>query len=266
MGQGPDFSLYDVYIDGTLWQSFDGYSATPDERVIAISLEGEGLHSLEIRNRLQHNLQSTGYKVRFKSLFAQPAFDVTTIDYTYDALSRLVEADYDSGTTVYSYGYDLAGNLVDKNGVSRSYNAANQMTNDGTNTLTYDANGNLTNDGVNAYTWDRANRMLSAPGSTSYRYDGVGNRVQQTVNSIVTDYLNDVQPGLVKLLALAPGHRLASEQLMEMLWPELDPSSAANRFHQTLYEARRILAKVEKEHGSVLTALAEESEVLVSRS
>jgi YD repeat-containing protein len=85
----------------------------------------------------------------------------------YDQLSRLLEADYDNGTTVYQYGYDLAGNLVNNNGTTRTYNAANQMVNDGTNTLTYDANGNLTNDGVNAYTWDRANRMLTAPGSTS---------------------------------------------------------------------------------------------------
>jgi RHS repeat-associated protein len=42
--------------------------------------------------------------------------------------------------------------------------------------------------------------MLAAPGSTSYKYDGHGNRIQQTVSSVVTDYLNDLQPGLTKLL------------------------------------------------------------------
>lgn len=86
-------------------------------------------------------------------------------------------------------------------GASRTYNAANQLTNDGTNSLTYDANGNLTNDGVNAYTWDRANRLLTAPGSTSYQYDGMGNRIQQTVSSVVTDYLLDIQRGLAQVLA-----------------------------------------------------------------
>jgi RHS repeat-associated protein len=118
----------------------------------------------------------------------------------YDGLSRLLAANYSVGAD-YTYGYDVAGNLVNNNGVTRTYNAANQMTNDGTNTLTYDNNGNLTNDGVNSFTWDRANRMLTAPGSTSYKYDGASNRIQQTVSGVVTAYLNDVQPGLTQLLA-----------------------------------------------------------------
>ncbi|MEO1645566.1 MAG: RHS repeat-associated core domain-containing protein, partial [Chloroflexota bacterium] len=144
-------------------------------------------------------------------MYAQAEPGTTTIrtierhvDYTYDALSRLLEADYNEGSTVYTYGYDTAGNLVNKNGTTRTYNAANQMVNDGTNTLTYDQNGNLTNDGVDAYTWDRANRMLSV-GTTTYAYDGAGNRIQQTVGSVVTDYLNDTQPGLTKLLAQTTG-------------------------------------------------------------
>ncbi len=89
--------------------------------------------------------------------------------------------------------------MVDYDGVTRTYNAANQMTHDGTNALTYDNNGNLRTVGSDTYTWDRANRLLSV-GNHSYVYDGLGNRVQQTVSSVVTDYLNDVQPGLTKLL------------------------------------------------------------------
>ena len=85
-----------------------------------------------------------------------------------------------------------------------TYNAANQLTNDGTNTLTYDDNGNLTDDGVNGYTWDRANRMLSM-GSASYAYDGAGNRIQQTVSATVTNYLLDLQPGLANVLQATQG-------------------------------------------------------------
>ncbi|GAB5492599.1 MAG: hypothetical protein Phog2KO_28140 [Phototrophicaceae bacterium] len=121
------------------------------------------------------------------------------IDYSYDGLSRLIEADYNNGTNVYNYGYDVAGNLVDYDGVTRTYNAANQMVNDGTNTLSYDNNGNLRTVGSDTYTWDRVNRLLSV-GNHSYVYDGLSNRVQQTVSSVVTDYLNDVQLGLTKLL------------------------------------------------------------------
>ena len=46
---------------------------------------------------------------------------------------------------------------------------------------------------------------------------------------------------LVKLLALAPGHRLHRDQVIDSLWPESDLSAAANNFHQTLYAARKVL-------------------------
>lgn len=46
---------------------------------------------------------------------------------------------------------------------------------------------------------------------------------------------------LVKLLAISPGHRLHREQAMEILWPDLAPSAAANNLHQTLHAARRTL-------------------------
>src|ERR671931_459983 len=46
---------------------------------------------------------------------------------------------------------------------------------------------------------------------------------------------------LVKLLALAPEHRLHREQVMELLWPGRDAAAAANNLHQVLYVARRAL-------------------------
>src|SRR5688572_11860550 len=46
---------------------------------------------------------------------------------------------------------------------------------------------------------------------------------------------------LVKLLALAPGHQLHREQLMEVLWPDQDPDAAANNLHKAVYTARRAL-------------------------
>jgi predicted ATPase/DNA-binding SARP family transcriptional activator len=46
---------------------------------------------------------------------------------------------------------------------------------------------------------------------------------------------------LLKLLALAPAHRLQKEQIMELLWPELTPQAAANNLRRTLHEARRCL-------------------------
>jgi predicted ATPase len=46
---------------------------------------------------------------------------------------------------------------------------------------------------------------------------------------------------LVKLLALAAGHRLHREQAMDVLWPDLAPEAAANNLNQAVYVARRAL-------------------------
>lgn len=48
---------------------------------------------------------------------------------------------------------------------------------------------------------------------------------------------------LVKLLALAPEHRLHRERVMEALWPNLEPSSAANNLHHALHAARRTIGE-----------------------
>jgi predicted ATPase/DNA-binding SARP family transcriptional activator len=46
---------------------------------------------------------------------------------------------------------------------------------------------------------------------------------------------------LVKVLALEPGRRLHREQVMELLWPDLNAAAAQNNFHQPWHAARRVL-------------------------
>lgn len=46
---------------------------------------------------------------------------------------------------------------------------------------------------------------------------------------------------LVKLLALAPGHRLHRGQITDVLWTDFDESAAANNLHKALHIARRVL-------------------------
>ena len=46
---------------------------------------------------------------------------------------------------------------------------------------------------------------------------------------------------LLKLLALAPGHRLHREQVMDLLWPNSGAKAASNSLRQVLYGARTIL-------------------------
>jgi predicted ATPase/DNA-binding SARP family transcriptional activator len=64
---------------------------------------------------------------------------------------------------------------------------------------------------------------------------------------------------LVKLLALAPGHRLHREQAMEALWPEAKRRAASNNLRTTLYAARKILDSME---GSRYLASEDDSLVL----
>jgi len=46
---------------------------------------------------------------------------------------------------------------------------------------------------------------------------------------------------LVKLLAVQPDHRLHREQLLDLLWPDLDPGSADDSLRRALYLARHAL-------------------------
>ena len=46
---------------------------------------------------------------------------------------------------------------------------------------------------------------------------------------------------LVKLLALAPGHRLHRDIVVDLLWPEAEPQATANNLHQLVHAIRRMM-------------------------
>lgn len=74
IGQGPDHSIFDIYVDGTLYESVDGYATVASSRVVSIDLKGDAWHGLEIRNRHEKNMQSSGYKLPCFSLSFQSVF------------------------------------------------------------------------------------------------------------------------------------------------------------------------------------------------
>jgi RHS repeat-associated protein len=134
------------------------------------------------------------------------------ITYSYDALSRLVAADYDSGV-YFHYGYDAAGNRleaaeklaaeVDEVVNTYTYDAANRQTGANGVAYTWDANGNLLNDGQYTYHYDFANRLSAVEKGTynaSYAYNGLGDRVRQTANGVTTQYTLDLNSGLTQVL------------------------------------------------------------------
>jgi DNA-binding SARP family transcriptional activator len=50
---------------------------------------------------------------------------------------------------------------------------------------------------------------------------------------------------LVKILALAPGHRLHRERVMDLLWPDDDPARTAPRLHKAAHFARRATGRMD---------------------
>src|SRR5918998_607051 len=53
---------------------------------------------------------------------------------------------------------------------------------------------------------------------------------------------------LVKLLALAPNHRLHREQAMDALWPDLGRKAASNNLRNALHGVRKVLGSAEGPH------------------
>jgi RHS repeat-associated protein len=143
---------------------------------------------------------------------AEPDVQVNTIDYKYDPLYRLTAADYDSGI-YFHYQHDAVGNRLEEAKkvdpgmpevvTTYTYDIANRLTSAGGMSYTWDDNGNLLNDGVSTYTYDYNNKLVGLTQGTntySYAYTGMGDRIQQIVNSVTADYVLDINSGLTQVL------------------------------------------------------------------
>ena len=80
-----------------------------------------------------------------------------------------------------------------------------------------------------------------------------GFRVAFAAEDIADDAWRRRKAGtLIKLLALAHGHRLHREQLMETLWPDQTPAAAANSLYQVVHAARQALNSVHEQGAACL--------------
>src|SRR3954462_287320 len=66
---------------------------------------------------------------------------------------------------------------------------------------------------------------------------------------------------LVKLLALARGHRLHREQAMDVLWPDRGPAAASNNLYHAVHAARRVLGAESIEVRDELLSLVADVDV-----
>ncbi len=127
-----------------------------------------------------------------------------TRDFTYDALQRLTAGGFVAAPE--SYGYDAVGNRTTSHlSATHVTDSANRLTEDDAFTYTYDDNGNLTaktdkvtgvcTGGVTAYGYDIGNKLIQIdfPDFTTatYRYDGLGRRIEKDVDGVITRYVYD---------------------------------------------------------------------------
>ena len=115
-----------------------------------------------------------------------------TVNYTYDALNRLKQANTTSSTWGETYTLDPWGNLTNIGGVTgktnhENLNAAPASVQNKLPGFGYDAAGNMISNGSVTYTFDAENRLTGTAGWT-YTYDGDGKRVKKTNGSAGTVY------------------------------------------------------------------------------
>ena len=124
-----------------------------------------------------------------------------TSNYGYDLLYQLTQVTQGASTTE-SYSYDGGGNRLSSLGVPNyNYNSSNELTSNSSGSYSYDNNGNtLTDAQGRGFTWDFENRLTQVVnpdvGSTTFRYDPFGRRIQKSGPLGTTNYLYD---GEIKL-------------------------------------------------------------------
>jgi DNA-binding SARP family transcriptional activator len=56
---------------------------------------------------------------------------------------------------------------------------------------------------------------------------------------------------VVKLLALAPGHRLHRDQLLDRLWPDLALDAAGGQLRKALHQARECWTRIRRHCSAI---------------
>jgi len=119
------------------------------------------------------------------------------IGYGYDEFGRMTSMTNSSGQGLYTYTYDRYGNRWAQTALqggpspSVSYDVATNQINSGG--YAYDAAGNLSSDGSNTYSYDAEGNLIGVTGSNSatYVYDALNDRVESDINGSIIEYTYD---------------------------------------------------------------------------
>jgi RHS repeat-associated protein len=143
------------------------------------------------------NVSKTLERDRLGNVLNMRNAGATTADsvYIYDKLNRLTDLTIASISQNYHYGYDSLGNRLSKsaNGSATTYTinpANNRLATVNGVTQSYDAAGNLTSNGSTTWTYNARGRLVSAKlaNAVVYNYgiNGLGQRVTKTSTAIAT--------------------------------------------------------------------------------
>jgi RHS repeat-associated protein len=190
---------------------------------------------------------------------------LVTIDYTYDPLYRLTEADYSTGEYFW-YTYDAVGNRLTQEthegANAYAYDIANRLIEVDGVSYTWSANGNLLSDGTSMYTYNHANRltgMTQGDDDYNFAYNGLGDRLGQTINGEATNYTLDLVAGLTQVLddgtnAYLYGlNRVGEEQPAG--WAYHVPDALGSVRQLTDASGKVTLAQSYEPFGSVMTSI-----------
>jgi RHS repeat-associated protein len=132
-----------------------------------------------------------------------------THTYSYDSLLRLVGSSHPGGGSE-TFGYDPSGNRTSSHlSASHRYDEANRLLENDQFLYTWDANGNLITKSSKAdssqtrYGYDAEDRLVRVDrpdGSViTYRYDGLGRRIEKNVNGSISRFVYDGEDILLEL-------------------------------------------------------------------
>jgi RHS repeat-associated protein len=151
-----------------------------------------------------HQLTATSAQINQAAYAYNPVGNRTSLtdrrgpqSFGYDPLDRLTSASHPLLATPQAFAYDPVGNRTTGGSV---VNAGNQLTADATHAYQYDDNGNLTRKTLLAtgnftqYTYDAENFAAGNPTpafTSTYRYDGLGRRIEKVANGQTRRYIYD---------------------------------------------------------------------------
>jgi len=110
---------------------------------------------------------------------------------------------------------------------------------------------------------DDANSSLYLGLLGGFRVERSDGRQALATREAISDWPRRSAKTLTKLLAAHPGHALHREQIIDVLWPDVDMESALNSFAKALHAARRVLEpSLERRGDSAYLRLADSMLVL----